>query len=147
MPATSGFSSKARAAMVSAFITEAPRLLAVIRSGLDEADAKSIALAAHSLKGSAGSSGPTNCRRCAKRSKLWPMPAHSIACAAGCLICSWLSTPPLHLCSKQTTWAHEASTPDQPRSRAIRQVGAGETAMTATVAMLSALRQALGSEP
>ncbi|MBK6639607.1 MAG: response regulator [Rhodocyclaceae bacterium] len=54
MPATSGFSSKARAAMVSAFITEAPRLLAVIRSGLDEADAKSIALAAHSLKGSAG---------------------------------------------------------------------------------------------
>ena len=40
--------------MVSAFITEAPRLLAVIRSGLDEADAKSIALAAHSLKGSAG---------------------------------------------------------------------------------------------
>jgi len=49
-----GFSAQARQAMQRAFVTEAPRLLALVKSSLEGGDAKAIALAAHSLKGSAG---------------------------------------------------------------------------------------------
>jgi len=49
-----GFSAEAKHAMRRAFITEAPRLLAAVNGGLDAGDGPAIALAAHSLKGSAG---------------------------------------------------------------------------------------------
>jgi len=49
-----GFSGAALQAMRLAFVTEAPRLLAVVKSSLEAGDAPAIALAAHSLKGSAG---------------------------------------------------------------------------------------------
>jgi len=49
-----GFSTAARQAMLEAFLTEAPRLLEVVKRGLEASDAPGIALAAHSLKGSAG---------------------------------------------------------------------------------------------
>jgi len=49
-----GFSPEARQTLLKVFVAEAPRLLAAVRSGLDAGDAKAIALAAHSLKGSAG---------------------------------------------------------------------------------------------
>lgn len=53
-PALQGFSSKAQESMRHAFMTEAPRLLAVVKNALDAADGKALALAVHSLKGSAG---------------------------------------------------------------------------------------------
>jgi len=49
-----GVSQAALQAMRLAFLTEAPRLLVAVRRGLDAGDAPAIALAAHSLKGSAG---------------------------------------------------------------------------------------------
>lgn len=59
-PALQGFSSKGQESMKSAFMTEAPRLLAVIKNALDAADGKAVALAVHSLKGSAGYFGATD---------------------------------------------------------------------------------------
>ncbi|MBK6999176.1 MAG: response regulator [Rhodoferax sp.] len=55
-----GFSSRAQQSIRRAFVSEAPRLLAVVKSGLDTADSKTVALAAHSLKGSAGYFGATD---------------------------------------------------------------------------------------
>jgi len=52
--------------MLKAFLTEAPRLRAVIKSSLETGDAPAIALAAHSLKGSAGYFGASELQHICK---------------------------------------------------------------------------------
>ncbi|MBK6639027.1 MAG: response regulator [Rhodocyclaceae bacterium] len=69
--AASGFSDKARTALTAAFLTEAPRLLGVIRASLASEDAKGIALAAHSLKGSAGYFGAGELQSLCKEIETW----------------------------------------------------------------------------
>lgn len=59
-PALQGFSTKAQESMRNAFVTEAPRLLAVVKNALDAADGQAVALAVHSLKGSAAYFGATD---------------------------------------------------------------------------------------
>ncbi len=59
-PVLQGFSSKGQESMRRAFMTEAPRLLTVVKNALDAADGKAVALAVHSLKGSAGYFGATD---------------------------------------------------------------------------------------
>lgn len=53
-PTLQGFSSRTQESIRNTFITEAPRLLAVVKNALDAADSKAVALAVHNLKGSAG---------------------------------------------------------------------------------------------
>lgn len=59
-PVLQGFSAKAQESMRNAFLTEAPRLLSVVKDALNAADGQTVALAVHSLKGSAAYFGATD---------------------------------------------------------------------------------------
>jgi len=77
-----GFSNAARQAMLRAFLTEAPRLLAAVSSGLEASDAPAIALAAHSLRGSAGYFGASELQEICRRIEA-AADAHDLSLVSG----------------------------------------------------------------